>query len=161
VLKQLQESIKVSQAGPSHEFPEWADCNIGANCAKVLFPAGRYPMLDQTFAKHFATEWIAAWNSHNLQRVLSHYTDDFEMSSPLIAKIAGEPSCRLKGKRAVGAYWARALELNPDLHFELLTTLVGAGSVTICYQGQRGMAAEVLVFGPDNKVTHGLAHYAL
>lgn len=118
-------------------------------------------MLDPTFAEHFAAEWIAAWNSHDLDRVLSHYSDDFEMSSPLIAKIADEPSCRLKGKRAVGAYWARALELNPNLHFELLTTLVGAGSVTICYRGHRGIAAEVLVFGPDNKVAQGLAHYAL
>ena len=118
-------------------------------------------MLDSTFADDFAKEWIAAWNSHDLNRVLSHYADDFEMSSPLIATIAAEPSCRLKGKKAVGAYWTKALELVPNLHFELLTTLVGAGSITISYRGHRGMAAEVLIFGPDNKIAQGLAHYAL
>jgi hypothetical protein len=118
-------------------------------------------MLDSTFAGHFAKEWIAAWNSHDLNRILSHYADDFEMSSPLIATIAAEPACRLKGRRAVGAYWAKALELAPNLHFELLTTLVGARSITICYRGHRGMAAEVLIFGSDNKVVQGLAHYAL
>jgi len=39
-------------------------------------------MLSKAFADHFAAEWIAAWNSHDLERILSHYTDNFEMSSP-------------------------------------------------------------------------------
>ncbi|MEI8247817.1 MAG: hypothetical protein WCI51_18415 [Lentisphaerota bacterium] len=38
-------------------------------------------------ALEFATEWIAAWNSHDLNRVLSHYSEDFETSSPFIAKM--------------------------------------------------------------------------
>lgn len=117
-------------------------------------------MLDKAFAEHFAADWIAAWNSHDLDRILSHYVDDFEMSSPLIAKIAGEPSGRLKGKQAVGAYWARGLELNPQLHFELAATLVGTESVTLYYKGHRGMAAEVLIFGREGKVTQAFAHYA-
>jgi hypothetical protein len=57
-------------------------------------------MLNKTFAERFAAEWIAAWNSHDLDRVLSHYADDFEMSSPYIAELAGEPSGKLKGKEA-------------------------------------------------------------
>jgi hypothetical protein len=118
------------------------------------------PMLDRAFAERFAAEWIDAWNSHDLDRVLSHYADDFEMSSPYIAQVAGEPSGKLKGKPAVGAYWASALKLIPDLHFELASTLVGAGSITLYYKGHRGMAAEVLMFGPDRKVTEAFAHYA-
>jgi hypothetical protein len=118
-------------------------------------------MLDKTFAERFATEWIAAWNSHDLDRVLSHYADDFEMSSPIIAQIAGEPSGKLKGKKAVGAYWRSGLKLIPDLHFELVSTLVGATSITLYYKGHRGMVAEVFIFGPDEKVTAAFAHYAL
>ena len=118
-------------------------------------------MLDKTFAEHFATEWIAAWNSHDLARILSHYEDNFEMSSPYIAQMAGEPSGQLKGKKAVGDYWARALELVPNLHFELVSTLVGAGSITLYYKGHRGMAAEVFIFGPNKKVISAHAHYAL
>ena len=117
-------------------------------------------MLDKTFAERFAAEWIAAWNSHDLDRVLSHYADDFEMSSPIIAQIAGEPSGKLKGKKAVGAYWTSGLKLIPDLHFELVSTLVGAGSITLYYKGHRGMVAEVFIFGPDGKVTAAFAHYA-
>ncbi len=29
----------------------------------------------------FAAGWIAAWNSGNLEYILAHYTDDFEMRS--------------------------------------------------------------------------------
>ena len=66
-------------------------------------------MIDKKFAEHFARDWIDSWNSHDLDRVLSHYSDQFEMSSPVIIQIAGEPSGTLKGKDAVGAYWAKAL----------------------------------------------------
>jgi len=49
-------------------------------------------MMQQGFAEHFAREWVAAWNSHDLERVLEHYEDDFEMSSPIIVTLMGEPS---------------------------------------------------------------------
>lgn len=117
-------------------------------------------MITREFADRFAQEWIDAWNSHNLERVLSHYADDFEMSSPYIAQIAGEPSGMLKGKPAVAAYWVQALEQMPTLHFELHSTLPGANSLVIYYQGARGMAAEVFFFGPNGLVVQACAHYA-
>ena len=39
--------------------------------------------LTKEFARRFAEDWIASWNSHDLARILSHYTEDFEMSSPI------------------------------------------------------------------------------
>lgn len=116
--------------------------------------------LDQAFAEHFANEWISAWNAHDLPRILSHYADDFEMSSPVIVQIAGESSGKLKGKVAIGAYWSRALQLMPGLEFRLVNTLLGVDSITLYYQGARGMAAEVFSFGPDRKVIRAAAHYA-
>lgn len=117
--------------------------------------------MDKTFAGHFATEWIESWNTHDLDRVLSHYSDDFKMSSPVIIQVAGEPSGTLKGKDAVRAYWAKAMTLAPDLHFELITTLVGVNSITLYYKGVRSLSAEVFHFGPDQKVIRAYAHYAL
>jgi hypothetical protein len=116
-------------------------------------------MITREFAEHFAHEWIASWNSRDLERILSHYTDAFEMSSPYIAQIAGEPSGVLKGRAAVAAYWAKALERMPALHFELHSTLVGAESLIIYYRGTRGMAAEVFFFAPNGKVEKSSAHY--
>lgn len=117
-------------------------------------------MVDRDFAEHFAADWVAAWNSHDLDRILSHYVDDFEMSSPYIAQIAGEPSGTLQGKAAVGAYWKLALARMPELRFELVTTLIGAHSLTLYYRGARGMAAEVFFFAADGRVQRAAAHYA-
>lgn len=118
-------------------------------------------MLTKEFADHFATEWIASWNSHDLNRILAHYTDDFQMSSPRIVTIAGEPSGTLRGKAAIGAYWQKALALIPDLHFELQTTLLGVDSITLYYRGVRGgLAAEVFFFDAEQRVFKACAHYA-
>ncbi len=116
--------------------------------------------MDSAFAQHFATEWVAAWNAHDLEKVLSHYADGFEMSSPYIVALAGEPSGTLIGKPAVEAYWRKALSAFPDLHFDLISVLVGANSVTLYYKGARGrLAAEVFHFDAEQKVARAFAHY--
>lgn len=117
--------------------------------------------MNQAFVEHFAADWIDSWNAHDLGRILSHYADDFEMTSPVIVQVTGEPSGTLRGKTAVGAYWKKALELIPDLKFELIAALAGVGSITLYYKGARGrLAAEVFHFGPDEKVVRAFAHYA-
>jgi hypothetical protein len=117
--------------------------------------------MNQAFAEHFAADWIDSWNSHDLDRILSHYTDDIEMSSPVIIQLTGELSGTLQGKAAVGAYWSNALRLIPDLRFECLSVLTGVSSITIYYKGARGrLAAEVFHFSSDNKVIRAFAHYA-
>ena len=117
--------------------------------------------MDQPTAEHFAADWTDSWNAHDLDRILSHYADDFEMTSPVIIQLAGEPSGTLRGKDVVRAYWSKALQLIPDLRFELISVLVGIGSVTINYRGARGrLAAEVFHFGPEGKVVKAFAHYA-
>jgi ketosteroid isomerase-like protein len=117
-------------------------------------------MIDRDFAESFAKGWIESWNSHDLDRILSHYSDDFEMSSPYIAQIVGEASGVLKGKAAIGDYWRKALARIPELHFELLSIYVGADSMVIQYRGHRGTSAEVFFFGEDNKVVKSAAHYS-
>src|SRR5262247_4031095 len=67
-------------------------------------------LMEKGFAHRFAKEWVAAWNSHDLDRILAHYEEDFEMSSPIIIALVGEPSGKLRGKTAVGTYWAKALQ---------------------------------------------------
>lgn len=117
-------------------------------------------MLTKNFADRFAADWIAAWNAHDLPRILSHYADDFEMSSPYIVQLLGEPAGKLKGKAAVGAYWRRALERMPTLRFELVDTLVGVDSLVLYYKGARGLAAEVFFFNQAGLVGKAAAHDA-
>ncbi len=116
--------------------------------------------MDRAFAERFATEWIDAWNAHDLDRVLSHYANNFEMSSPYIVALAGEPSGTLVGKSAVETYWRKALGLFPDLHFDLISVLAGANSVALYYKGARSrLVAEVFYFDAEQKVSRAFAHY--
>lgn len=110
-------------------------------------------------ANQFADHWIGAWNSHDLEAILSHYTDDFEMSSPVIIEAMSEPSGMLKGKEIIRIYWSKALIKYPGLHFEKLHVLAGANSVTIIYHGVRGLSAEVFHFNQSGKVHAAYAHY--
>lgn len=108
----------------------------------------------------FAHEWIEAWNGRDRPQALSHYTDDFEMSSPFIVQIASEPSGKLTGKEQISAYWKAALQKHPNLHFDLLGTSVGASSLVIHYRTNFGrIAMEVLFLNEFGKCYRAAAHY--
>ena len=111
-------------------------------------------------AQKFGQEWVNSWNSHDLERILSHYADDFQMTSPFIVTMMNEPTGTLKGKEKVRAYWAQALERLPDLHFDLIEVLASVDSITIYYHAVLGKrAAEVLFFDDNGKVRQAVAHY--
>jgi ketosteroid isomerase-like protein len=117
-------------------------------------------MITHDWALQFAREWIDSWNAHDLDRILSHYTDDFQMSSPYIVQFVGEASGTLKGKECVAAYWRAALDRLPDLRFELMEVYAGADSIAIHYRGARGkIVVEVLFFDENHKVIRAAAHY--
>lgn len=118
-------------------------------------------MISHESSAQFAKEWVTAWNSCDLDRILPHYADDVEMASPYIREIVGEPSGVLKGKSAVAAYWAKALARLPALHFDVHSVLVGAESLVIYYKGVSGMVAEVFCFDSSGKVNKSAAHYAM
>ena len=120
-------------------------------------------MIDKQFAQEFAKEWEQAWNAHDLEEILSHYSEDFQMTSPFIPAAVNEPSGTLKGKDKVREYWRIALDRFPELRFETQYVLVGQNSIVIRYRSLRNElnwdAAEVMIFGDDAKVAESIAHY--
>ncbi|HEX5100152.1 MAG TPA: nuclear transport factor 2 family protein [Polyangiaceae bacterium] len=117
-------------------------------------------MLTETEAKRIATENIAAWNSHDLERILAHYDDDVVLISPVAKLRFGAPGGEVRGKAALRAYFSRALEKNPDLRFELVDVMWGISSVVLYYKNQRGsMTGEVLEIGPSGLAVRVLANY--
>ena len=117
-------------------------------------------MITREFAIQFTEEWINAWNSRDLERILSHYSDDFVMSSPRIANVVGDESGVLTGKDAIGSYWRRALELLPELQFEFILFFLGSDSLVLYYRSVRGLVAEVFFFDPAGKIVRSAANYA-
>ncbi len=117
-------------------------------------------MVTEEFARQFATDWIAAWNSHDLEEILSHYADDLHFSSPLIPATMENGETTLMGKPAVAAYWGRALGRFPDLKFELIDLYVGAESLLITYHSVANIrAAEWFEFDQRGQVNRAVAHY--
>ena len=117
-------------------------------------------MISINQAQQFAREWVEAWNSHDLDRIMSHYADDFQMTSPFIVTMMNEPTGTIKGKENVRAYWAKALERLPDLHFDLIEVLASVDSIAIYYHAVLGKrAVEVLFIDENGKVRRGIAHY--
>ena len=115
--------------------------------------------MDQQFSQKFVLDWINAWNCHDLNKILNHYTDDFEIKSPIIKQIMDIDSGSLKGKKQIRAYWEKALSINPKLHFEIIRSYTGANSIVIQYKGHRGLSAETFFFNTADKVISAHAYY--
>ena len=105
------------------------------------------------FASH-AQELIAAWNAHDLERILAHYSDDVELISPLVAKLTGRSESSVRGKSEL------RLQAFPTLRFDFARRYAGVRSCVLEYRSVNGLrSAEVLEFDEQGKVRRALAHY--
>jgi hypothetical protein len=110
--------------------------------------------------KAFAEAWIAAWNAHDLQRVLSHYAEGVVFVSPNSTRYTGDPTGRVEGKAALRAYWSRALETR-GLRFDLRGVYAGPDGIAIRYFSSRtaAEAVEVMRFDAEGLVSDSAAFY--
>ena len=97
--------------------------------------------------RRFAEHWLKAWNSRDLEAVLSHFSDDVVFSSPMAAQLCEGCDGVVQGKAALRDYWAEGLRRVPELHFEIESLYVGVRTLVINYRNQAGgLLTEVLVF---------------
>jgi hypothetical protein len=119
-------------------------------------------MLTDEFINPFADEWIASWNSHDLDRILHHYTNDFEIETPIAAKLVPGSNGRVSGKPQVRQYWTLGLQMIPNLHFQLIDVLSGINSITIYYvnTATKRRSAETMFLNSSGKVYKAVVTYA-
>jgi ketosteroid isomerase-like protein len=118
-------------------------------------------MPTESAAKNFADHWVAAWNSHDLDAILSHYESDVVLTSPVAARILNDPSGTVKGIVQLREYFQRGLEAYPNLRFELLDVMYGISSIVLCYVNQKGTkTAEFMEFEASGKVNRVVANYS-
>jgi predicted ester cyclase len=120
-----------------------------------LFP------LQGSFARQFAQEWTEAWNSHDLELILSHYDEDVRLVSPVALQLSKNGDGVLQGKSALREYFRRGLQAFPTLHFDLIEVFWGVETIVLCYANQvRGdKTAEVMQLTPAGKVNRVWANY--
>jgi len=108
-------------------------------------------------------DWVAAWNSRDLERVLSLYAENVEMTSPHIPALGVDPSGTLRGKDRLRKYWREGLEtlqMLPKLHFDLIELFVSPDSVVVFYQNERGLKiCEYLRLDAEGKIVQGSANH--
>ena len=111
-------------------------------------------------ASNLANHWIAAWNAHDLDLIMTHYDDAIELTSPVAAKLLGAPDGKVLGKADVRAYFQRGLEAYPELHFRLEDVLWGVNSVVLYYTNQKGTrTGEFMELSANGKVARVVANY--
>ena len=111
------------------------------------------------FNRH-AQEWIAAWNAHDLEQILTHYADDVELTSPFVAKLTGQSEDSVRGRAALRDYFARGLQAYPTLRFDFVRLYSGVRSCVVEYHSVNGLrTAELMEFDESGKVRRVLAHY--
>jgi ketosteroid isomerase-like protein len=102
--------------------------------------------MDHGEALAFAEQWVRAWNAHDIDALLKHFTDDVVFTSPVAARLLGGDGV-VRGKEALRSYWAEGIRLIPDLRFEVLAVYAGLDTVVINYRNQAGgVVCEVLTF---------------
>jgi hypothetical protein len=107
-----------------------------------------------------ANHWVAAWNAHDLDLIMTHYDDVIELTSPVAAKLLGTPDGKVVGKANLKAYFQRGLEAYPELRFRLEDVLWGMNSVVLLYTNQKGTrTAEFMELSAIGKVTRVVANY--
>lgn len=116
-------------------------------------------MVTLDFFSH-AQEWIAAWNAHDLERIVAHYAEDVELISPFVARLTDRTQSVVRGKTALRDYFARGLQAYPTLRFDFIRLYSGVRSCVLEYRSVNGLcSAETMEFDEHGRIRRVLAHY--
>jgi hypothetical protein len=107
-------------------------------------------MIERAQAVAAAQEWINAWNAHDPERVVAHFTDDVVIHSPIAGQLRPGSNGTLHGKDAVLSYYRDGLAAAPDLRFSLVEVCTGVDDITIVYRNHRDtLVTEALTLRDD------------
>ncbi|HEX8563648.1 MAG TPA: nuclear transport factor 2 family protein [Flavobacterium sp.] len=96
-----------------------------------------------------AFKWFDAFNSHNLEQLLSLYDDEAEHYSPKLKIRQPDSNGLVRGKQALREWWKDAFERLPSLHYKVTSLTANGDRVFMEYirqvEGEEAMlVAEVL-----------------
>ncbi|HLO98157.1 MAG TPA: nuclear transport factor 2 family protein [Fimbriimonas sp.] len=110
--------------------------------------------------REFAEEWIDGWNSLDIDRILSHYSEEIVFTSPRALARLPESKGTVRGLEQLRDYWSPLPQIRPNLHFTLQTVLETVEGCTIVYKDENGLiVAETIMFDADGKVVRGIVSH--
>lgn len=103
-----------------------------------------------------AERWLAAWNAHDLERIVALYRPDARHSSARVRQLLGTGSDTVIGRDAIADHFRRELDRFPDLRFEPLSISSGLRTTVIEYLSHGADGArrgvEVLETDPRGRI---------
>lgn len=92
-----------------------------------------------------AQNWFAAFNEHDLEKLLSLYDDNAAHYSPKLKIRQPETNGYVKGKAALRDWWQDAFDRLPTLHYEVTSLTANDERVFMEYTRQVSGEADMLV----------------
>ena len=118
-------------------------------------------LMTEDEARSFAADWIEAWNSHDLDRIMTHYAEDLVLVSPVAAQLLNDPAGIVRGKDSLREYFQKGLNAFPQLRFDLIEVMRGLSSIVLYYKNQKGTkSGEFMELNPQRKITRVVANYS-
>jgi hypothetical protein len=117
--------------------------------------------LQGPITRQFAQDWVDAWNSHDIDRILAHYDEEVVLISPVALTLLNNGTGVVQGKPALRNYFLRGLQAYPNLRFDLIDALWGVETIVVYYSNnvRDGKSAEVMQLTPTGKIARIWAHY--
>jgi hypothetical protein len=85
-----------------------------------------------------ARHWVQAWNSHDLDAIMSHYADDVEFQASTVVARWGRPDGTLHGIGELREHFSRGLALAPGIEFQLEEVLLSPSGYAVSYRRENG-----------------------
>ncbi len=95
--------------------------------------------------EQIALKWFEAFNEHNLENLLSLYSDNAQHFSPKLKIRQPETNGLIIGKNALRTWWADAFERLPNLHYKVTSLTANEQRVFMEYIRQVPMENDMLV----------------
>jgi hypothetical protein len=124
--------------------------------------AGTVP-ISQEEAEVRASRWAAAWNSGDVEEVLSHFHANTIFRSPVAASVVG--TGEIRGKEELRSYWREALRRIGDLQFTVFRVMWDSErrEMMVLYRAKLGdttkRVCERMVLDSDGLVVEAEAFY--
>ena len=110
-----------------------------------------------------ARSWLDAFNARDLERLLALYDEEAAHTSPKLRAQRPETNGEIRGKPALRAWWADAMQRLPGLHYAGKHLSAGEDRVVMEYERQNPgeasyMVAETLVVFAGRIVSSHVYH---
>jgi 3-hydroxy acid dehydrogenase/malonic semialdehyde reductase len=110
-----------------------------------------------------AERWLAAWNAHDIDRILALYAANARHTSKRVRLLGGSEET-LHGIEAIAAYFRRGLERYPTLRFAPKSVSSGPRTVVIEYSRSgvdaEELTVELLEIDADGLIVHSRVYHA-